>query len=141
MVVREFAVQVTDGSELVLTASGTPAGSALPAAVDGDTSTAYAAAGGPVAGDALTVTASVPTKVDRVTVLQRTDAAAKCRLEIRTPAGWESLGALRGAYTAVQVDGREIEAVRVVWSAGTGAPQVAEVILRKAEVNPTRSGG
>ena len=132
LVVREFAVQVTDGSELVLTASGTPAGS-FPAAVDGDVSTAYAAAAGPVAGDALTVAASVPTTVDRVTVLQRDGAAGNGRVEIKTAAGWEAIGPLRGSYTALPVADREIEGVRVVWSVGPVAPQVAEVILHRAD--------
>jgi hyaluronoglucosaminidase len=135
LVVREFAVQVTDGSELVLTASGGPApaeGSSLSRAVDGDVSTAYAAAAAPAAGDALTVTASTPTKVNRVTVLQRAGAAGNGRLEVKTASGWEAIGPVRGAYTEVPVADREVEAVRVAWSAGAVAPQVAEVILRRA---------
>jgi hyaluronoglucosaminidase len=115
---------------LVLTASGTPAGSFV-AAVDGDPSTAYAAAAAPTAGDALTVTASAPAKVDRVTVLQRDGATGNGRLEIKTAAGWQPVGPLTGSYTAAPVADQQIEAVRVVWSPGTVAPQVAEVILHR----------
>lgn len=132
LVVREFAVQVTDGSELVLTATGTPAGS-FAAAVDGNPSTAYAAAAAPTVGDALTVTASKPTKVDRITVLQRDGAAGNGRVEIKTAPGWEAAGALKGSYTAIALPDREIEGLRLVWSPGTVAPQVAEVILHRSD--------
>jgi hyaluronoglucosaminidase len=135
LVVREFAVQVTDGSELVLTATGGPApaeGSALSRSVDGDVSTAYQAGAVPANGDALTVTASAPTVVDRVTVLQRDGAVAAGRLDIHTADGWREVGAVRSAYTALRVSGT-VDAVRVRWTAGTSAPQVAEVILHRAE--------
>jgi hyaluronoglucosaminidase len=134
LVVREFSVQVTDGSELVLTASGGPApadGSALSRAVDGDVGTAYAAAAGPGEGDALTVTASAPAVVDRVTVLQRVGSVAGGRVDVHTAAGWREIGAVRSAYTALRVTGT-VDAVRVRWTAGSTAPQVAEVILRRS---------
>ncbi|MEV6286300.1 beta-N-acetylglucosaminidase domain-containing protein [Kribbella sp. NPDC051770] len=133
LVVREFSVQVTDGSELVLTAGGTPApadGSSLARAVDGDVSTAYAAAAVPGEGDALTVTASAPAVVDRVTVLQRAGVVAAGRVDVHTAAGWREIGVVRSAYTALRVSG-SVDAVRVRWTAGATAPQVAEVILRK----------
>jgi hyaluronoglucosaminidase len=133
LVVREFSVQVTDGSELVLTASGGPApaeGSSLARSVDGDVSTAYAAVAAPVAGDALTVTASAPAAVDRVTVLQRTGAVAAGRVDVHTAAGWKEIGTVRSAYTALRFAGT-VDAVRVRWSAGSTAPQVSEVILHR----------
>ncbi|GAB3822072.1 beta-N-acetylglucosaminidase domain-containing protein [Kribbella italica] len=134
LVVRELSVQVTDGSELVLTASGGPApaeGSALARAVDGDVGTAYVAGAGPGEGDALTVTASAAAVVDRVTVLQRAGAVAAGRVDVHTAAGWREIGVVRSAYTALRVSGT-VDAVRVRWTAGATAPQVAEVILRKA---------
>ncbi|MGC4941489.1 beta-N-acetylglucosaminidase domain-containing protein [Kribbella sp. DT2] len=134
LVVREFSVQVTDGSEVVLTASGGPApaeGSALARAVDGDVGTAYVAGAAPGEGDVLTVTASSPAVVDRVTVLQRADAAAAGRVEVHTAAGWREVGVVRSAYAALRVSGT-VDAVRVRWTARATAPQVAEVILHRA---------
>lgn len=134
LVVRELSVQVTDGSELVLTASGGPApaeGSALARAVDGDVGTAYAAGAGPGEGDALTVTASAPAAADRVTVLQKAGAVATGRVEVHTAAGWREIGGVRSAYTALRVSGT-VDAVRVRWNAGSTAPQVAEVILHRS---------
>jgi hyaluronoglucosaminidase len=134
LVVREFAVEVTDGSELVLTATGTPApaaGSSLGAAVDGDVRTAYVAQRAPAAGDALTVTLSSPTAVDRITVLQSADASG--RIEIRTSDGWKDVGQVKSAYSAATIPVTTIEQVRISWSPGAVAPKVHEVVLHRAE--------
>ncbi|WP_433157721.1 beta-N-acetylglucosaminidase domain-containing protein [Kribbella sp. CA-247076] len=131
LVVREFTVEVTDGSELVLTATGTPApaeGSALADAVDHDVSTAYRAATAPGEGDALVVTLSSPRTLDRITVLQA--AAAAGRLEVKTAAGWQQAGKVHAAYTEVAVPKTEVEAIRISWAAGAVPPQVHEVIPR-----------
>lgn len=134
LVVREFSVQVTDGSELVLTATGTPApaaGSSLDRAVDRDVSTTYSAATPPVAGDALTVTPSSAVTVDRITVLQPEEAVAAGRVEIRTSDGWQDAGPVGTAYSAVTIPATTVDAVRVSWAAGAVPPQVAEVILHR----------
>ncbi|TCO28171.1 hyaluronoglucosaminidase [Kribbella steppae] len=136
LVVREFSVQVTDGSELVLTATGTPApaeGSSLADAVDGDVRTAYVAATTPTTDDALTVALSSATAVDRITVLQSGDATAVGRLEVRTSAGWQEAGRVGAAYSAVTLPVTTIEAVRISWASGAVPPQVHEVILHRPE--------
>lgn len=133
LVVREFQVQVTDGSETRLTASGTPlptAGSAFARAVDGKLSTSYDAGTAPVAGDALTVTLSAPRTVQGVTVLQK--AATTGRIQIRVDGTWRDAGAVSSAYTAVTFAPATVDAVRLTWNPSTTAPSVAEVIPRFA---------
>ena len=133
LVVREFQVQVTDGSETTLTATGTPApatGSSLTRAVDGIVSTSYDAATAPVAGDALTVTLSSARPLTGVTVLQRDGATGTGRVEIRSGGTWRDIGPLAASYTAINVAATVADAVRVVWSAGGAPPKVAEVVPR-----------
>ncbi|GAB2645611.1 beta-N-acetylglucosaminidase domain-containing protein [Kribbella swartbergensis] len=133
LVVREFAIEVTDGSELVLTATGTPApaaGSSLGDAVDGDVRTAYVAERAPAAGDALTVTLSAPTAVDRITVLQSADASG--RLEVRTSEGWKEVGQVKAAYSAATIPVTTIDQIRITWSPGAVPPKVHEVVLHRA---------
>jgi hyaluronoglucosaminidase len=129
LVVREFSVQVTDGSELVLSATGTPApaeGSELSDAVDGDVTTAYRAATSPTEGDALVVTLSSPRSLDRVTVLQ--SEVAPGLLEVKTAAGWQAIGKVQAAYSAITIPATTVEAIRVSWEAGAVPPRVHEVI-------------
>jgi hyaluronoglucosaminidase len=133
LVVREFQVQVTDGSEVTLTATGTPApapGSSLSRAVDRDVTTSYDAGAAPAAGDALTVTLSAARPVTGVTVLQRDGSAATGRLQLRTGDTWKDLGPVSSPYTSVSLPAATTDAIRVVWDAGTTAPKVAEVVPR-----------
>ncbi|MFI7065482.1 beta-N-acetylglucosaminidase domain-containing protein [Kribbella sp. NPDC050124] len=135
LVVREFAVQVTDGSELVLTATGTPApaeGSSLSDAVDGNVGTAYVAGSAPTASDALTVELSSPTSADRITVLQAEGSAAAGRVEVRTSAGWQDVGPVKQPYSPVQLPATTIEGIRIAWAAGAVQPRVHEVIVHRA---------
>ncbi len=133
LVVREFQVQVTDGSETTLTATGTPApatGSSLARAVDGNLSSSYDAATAPVAGDALTVTLSGPRTLTGVTVLQRDGAAGTGQVEIRSGGTWRAAGSVSASYGAVNFAATTADAIRVLWSAGGTPPKVAEVIPR-----------
>jgi hyaluronoglucosaminidase len=135
LVVREFAIQVTDGSELVLTATGTPAAaddSALSDAVDCNVTTAYTAATVPTEGDTLVVTLSTPRPLDQLTVLQADKSTASGRLELKTAAGWQQAGQIQGPYTAVTFPATTVEAIRVSWAAGAVPPRVHEVILRRS---------
>ncbi|MFI6676931.1 beta-N-acetylglucosaminidase domain-containing protein [Kribbella sp. NPDC050470] len=135
LVVREFSVQVTDGSELVLTATGTPApaeGSSLSDAVDLQVSTAYVAGVAPTASDALTVELSSATSVDRITVLQAEGAAASGRIQVRTSDGWQDIGPVKAAYSAANLPATTIEVVRIAWAAGAVPPRVHEVIVHRA---------
>ncbi|MEI8412025.1 MULTISPECIES: beta-N-acetylglucosaminidase domain-containing protein [unclassified Kribbella] len=134
LVVREFSIQVTDGSESVLTATGTPApadGSALSNAVDRNVTTSYTAVTAPIEGDALVITLSTPRPVDRLTVLQADGSAALGRLEVKTAAGWKPAGQIQAAYTAVAIPSATVEAVRISWAAGAVPPRVHEVILHR----------
>ena len=133
LVVREFQVQVTDGSEVTLTATGTPApapGSSLSRAVDRDVTTSYDAGAVPAEGDALTVTLSAAGPVTGVTVLQRDDAAGTGRLQLRDGDTWKDVGPVSSPYTSVSLPAATTDAIRVLWDAGTTAPKVAEVVPR-----------
>ena len=134
LVVREFSVQVTDGSETVLTATGTPVpaeSSSLARAVDRDVTTSYDAATGPVDGDALVVTLSAPRTIDRVTVLQPDGTAATGSVEVQTATGWKAVGQVKAAYSAIKVAATTVEAIRISWAPGAVRPKIHEVIAHQ----------
>jgi hyaluronoglucosaminidase len=131
LVVREFSVQVTDGSERTLTATGTPPpapGSSFPKAADGDVATSYDAATAPAAGDTLSITLSRPRQLTGVTVLQRSGATGTGRIQLRADGSWRDIGAVSAAYSAVQLPTTTTDAIRIVWTADGTAPRVAEVV-------------
>ncbi|MFE7400360.1 beta-N-acetylglucosaminidase domain-containing protein [Streptomyces sp. NPDC057557] len=128
LVVREFNVVTQDGA----VTGGPPAanGSSLRAASDGDPGTVYRAARAPEAGEALEMGLVAARPVRSVTVLQPTGSAGRADIQLRgTDGTWQTVGALVGPYTEVSTAGREADAVRLVWSAGSAAPQIAEVVV------------
>lgn len=130
VVVRAFQVATTDG-----TVTGNPpaaTGSSLRAAADGDPGTVYKGARAAVKGDALEVDLGAARPVGSVTVLRPSGAEGTADVQLRTADGtWHTVGALHGAYTAIDTAGRTADAVRLAWRAGPAAPQVAEVVVGK----------
>ena len=124
----------------VASVTGTPAaakGSSLTAAADGNAATAYRAATAPAPGDALTVILATARPVGDVVVLQDPAAPASGMLQGRNSSGqWVTLGPIRAGYADVAASGRTVDALRVVWSAGSPAPTVYEVIPRYADALP-----
>ncbi|MFH8476052.1 beta-N-acetylglucosaminidase domain-containing protein [Streptomyces sp. NPDC018000] len=128
LVVREFGVATEDGA----VTGGPPAatGSSLRAASDADPGTVYRAARAPEAGEALEVGLVAARAVRSVTVLQPAGVAGRADIQLRgTDGTWQTVGALVGPYTEVPTAGRTADAVRLVWSAGSAAPQIAEVVV------------
>ncbi|OIJ84601.1 beta-N-acetylglucosaminidase domain-containing protein [Streptomyces colonosanans] len=128
VVVREFDVATKDGA----VTGGPPAaaGSSLRAASDGDPGTIYRAARAPEAGEALEVAIGQAGPVRSVTVLRPTGAAGRGDIQLRgTDGKWLTIGALDGAYTKVSAGDRSADAVRLVWGAGSAAPQIADVVV------------
>ncbi|MFJ1615292.1 beta-N-acetylglucosaminidase domain-containing protein [Streptomyces sp. NPDC088249] len=127
LVVREFGVATEDGA----VTGGPPAatGSTLRAASDGDPGTVYRAARAPEAGESLEVGLAAGRPVRSVTVLQPAGAAGRADIQLRGADGeWRTIGALDGPYTVVSGGDSTADAVRLVWSAGSAAPQIAEVV-------------
>ncbi|OKJ72942.1 beta-N-acetylglucosaminidase domain-containing protein [Streptomyces sp. CB02460] len=128
VVVREFQVTTTDGA-----VTGDPpaaTGSSLRAAADGDPGTVYRGARAAGKGEALEVDLVSARPVGSVTVLRPSGSEGAADVQLRTADGtWHTVGALHGAYTAVDTAGRTADAVRLAWKAGSVAPQVAEVVV------------
>ncbi|WP_406499749.1 beta-N-acetylglucosaminidase domain-containing protein [Streptomyces sp. NBC_00846] len=128
LVVREFSVPAEEGA----VTGGPPAaaGSLLRAAFDGDPGTVYRAARAPEAGEALEVGLAAARPVRSVTVLQPAGSAGRADIQLRgTDGTWQTVGALAGPYAEVPAAGRIADAVRLVWRAGSAAPQIAEVVV------------
>lgn len=136
VVVDEFTV--TTGSTVTVT--GTPAaasGSTLQAAADGDVTTAYVAATGPVPGDRLQVAFAKTRPLDAVAVLQDPAAPAAGDVQVQDSTGdWHSVGALTGGYTQLRTSGATAAAVRIVWAGGTVTPKVYEIVPWYADTPP-----
>ncbi|WP_433330719.1 beta-N-acetylglucosaminidase domain-containing protein [Spirillospora sp. CA-294931] len=129
VVVREFSVQTRDGATFTVTGTPAPAqGSALRSAADGDADSVYAAGSAPRPGDALVVTAAASRPVREVTVLQH-EPAARAEVQVRTDGVWRTVGTLRAAHARFPV-GESVDAVRLLWTSGSPAPAIAEVIVR-----------
>ncbi|MER6106140.1 beta-N-acetylglucosaminidase domain-containing protein [Streptomyces sp. NPDC001832] len=128
LVVREFSIATEEG-----TVTGGPAaatGSSLRAASDGVLGTVYRAARAPEAGESLEVGLVAARPLRSVTVLQPAGSVDRADIQLRgTDGTWQTVGALDGAYTEVPTAGRTAEAVRLVWHAGSAAPQIAEVVV------------
>ncbi|MFJ7628597.1 beta-N-acetylglucosaminidase domain-containing protein [Streptomyces sp. NPDC097595] len=128
VVVREFQVTTTDGA-----VTGNPpaaTGSSLRAAADGDPGTVYRGARAAAKGESLEVDLVAARPVGSVTVLRPSGSEAAADVQLRTADGsWHTVGALHGAYTAIDTAGRTADAVRLAWKAGSAAPQVAEVVV------------
>ncbi|MFE6766845.1 beta-N-acetylglucosaminidase domain-containing protein [Streptomyces sp. NPDC057689] len=130
VVVREFRVATTDGE-----VTGNPpaaTGSSLRAAADGDPETVYRGARAAAKGESLQVDLVAARAVGSVTVLRPSGSEGTADVQLRTEDGaWHTVGALHGAYTAIDTAGRTADAVRLAWRAGSAAPQVAEVVVGK----------
>lgn len=125
VVVREFTVTGPESRQLSVT--GTPAaatGSSLSAAADGSPDSAYRAASAPVAGDALVVALPAAEPLQKVAVVGTGSAA----VQIGNGSSWTTIRSLARGYTELSAHGRTADRIRLLWTAGSAAPQIAEVI-------------
>lgn len=125
VVVREFTVTGPDSQ--TLTVSGTPGaatGSSLAAAADGSPDSVYRAASAPAAGDALVVALPTAKALQKVAVLGTGSAA----VQIGSGNNWTTIGSLAKGYTELPAHGQTVDRIRLLWAAGSAAPQIAEVI-------------
>ncbi|GAA5196413.1 hypothetical protein GCM10023322_65300 [Rugosimonospora acidiphila] len=128
VVVREFTVTEPAGD--AFTVSGTPAGTGLAAAADGNVDTAYTAGSSPQPGDALVVTLPQPRPLDLVEVV----GTGAGQVQARVGGAWRSLGTLAaGGYTELAGRGATADAIRLAWKPGSAAPSIAEVVPRYAD--------
>ncbi len=133
VVVREFTVVGPDSD--ALTVAGAPAaaaGSSLAAAADGNADSAYTAGGSPQAGDALVVTLPKARPLDRV-VIAGTGAG---QVQVGDGTSWQTVGSLSSGYTELSAGGATVSEIRLVWTAGSPAPVIAEVIPWYADAPP-----
>ncbi|MFD7923376.1 beta-N-acetylglucosaminidase domain-containing protein [Streptomyces sp. NPDC059740] len=127
--VREF--QVADpGAAKVTGGPGASAGGSLAEAADGDPATRWTAARAAQPGEYLQVTPGAGARPHTVTVLRPSGAkGASATVEVSQGGRWHAVGRLTGDYTRIRPAGGALGAVRLVWSAGGPAPQIAEVVL------------
>ncbi|WP_235783665.1 beta-N-acetylglucosaminidase domain-containing protein [Amycolatopsis orientalis] len=126
LVVREFTVSTPDSPRYTVT--GTPAGPNLAAAADNNADSVYAAASPPAPGDALVVTAATPKPLRKVVVLAA-ETGAGADVQIADAAGgWHTIGRMDGGYTELPAQDAVTDRVRLLWSPGSVAPRIAEVI-------------
>lgn len=128
IVVREFKVSTVD--TLRYTVTGTPAAANLAAAADNNADSVYTAGSAPVPGDALVVAAATIKALDKVVVLaEEPGAGADVQIaDVAAPGGWRTIGRLEGPYTELPAGGTTTGRVRLLWTPGTLAPKLAEVI-------------
>ncbi|MEV0151281.1 MULTISPECIES: beta-N-acetylglucosaminidase domain-containing protein [unclassified Nonomuraea] len=124
LVVREFTVQVSEDSLTTITVTGTPAGTGLDLAADGDLGTAYTAATAPARGDALDATLSRPRLLDRLLVV----GTGSAHVQVRAGGQWRAIGRLSGPYTELDPQDAQIDAVRLAWAPGGEPPRIAEIV-------------
>ncbi|MFC4079990.1 beta-N-acetylglucosaminidase domain-containing protein [Amycolatopsis samaneae] len=127
VVVREFAVSVPGTPKY--TVSGTPAGTKLEAAADNNADSVYTAGSAPVAGDALVVSAESAKPLVKVVVLAEQGAGADVQIaDAAAPGGWRTIGRLDGRYAELPAHGAVTGQVRLLWTPGSAAPKIAEVV-------------
>lgn len=123
--VHEFSVTGPQNEQLSVT--GTPAAasdSTLAAAADGNPDTAYTASASPTSGDALTVTLPQARPLAAVVVA----GTGQGQVQVRADGDWTTIGSLSAGYTQVSADGVVADAIRLVWTAGSPAPVIEEVV-------------
>ncbi|MFD9945218.1 beta-N-acetylglucosaminidase domain-containing protein [Nonomuraea sp. NPDC059023] len=130
LVVREFQVSTPDDDRTRITVTGTPAGTGLAAAADGNLATAWTASAAPAAGDALEAALSRPRVLDRVAVV----GTGQASVQVRAGGQWRTIGRLAGPYTEIDLADTTADAVRLAWTPGGAAPSVAEIVPRYADV-------
>ncbi|MER7444506.1 beta-N-acetylglucosaminidase domain-containing protein [Micromonospora avicenniae] len=117
--------------------TGLPAaaeGSALGNLTDRRDDTAYAAAGKPQDGDAITVPITKPHRLSAVTVVQDATAPADGMLQALVDGAWVDLGPLADGFTRVPAADLAASAVRIRWAAGSAAPRIYEIVPRYSDV-------
>jgi hyaluronoglucosaminidase len=130
--------------------NGAPApasGSSLKAAADQNLGTAYTASSRPQAGDVLNLALQAPRPIARLTVLQSTSSPSSGTVQVQGQDGsWTSIGSLSGGYTDLPGNDLVATNVRIVWTPGTAAPSVSEVIAKYSDTlseqlsaSPTRA--
>ncbi|WP_084614186.1 beta-N-acetylglucosaminidase domain-containing protein [Nakamurella lactea] len=141
VVVREFQVVGPDTS--VGTVSGTPSaatGSSLHAAADGDPDTAYSAASAPADGDALLLTLSNARPLDAVVVA----GTGQADVQVQLDGQWHTIGALAASgyteLTARSAGSDSATAIRLLWTPGSAAPKIAEIVPWYADVAAAEIG-
>jgi len=122
VVVREFTV--AGPSSAGLTVSGTPAGSSLASAADGNVDTSYRAAAAPASGDALVVTLPAARPLGRVGIA----GTGSAQVQIGDGTSWHAIGSLTSGYTELPASGVTANEIRLVWKAGSAPPVIAEVV-------------
>lgn len=129
LLVREFAVEELDAVRTLVSGTPEPAEySALAYAADDDLLSGCVAGRPPESDDALLVELSEPRPVDGARVLQGHDSAGTAEVEIRVDGEWRDIGALSGAYTALDFDVVTIDAIRLRWQAGDVVPKICEIV-------------
>ncbi|MDJ0462465.1 beta-N-acetylglucosaminidase domain-containing protein [Streptomyces sp. H27-C3] len=129
LVVREFSVQTRDSA----VSGGPPAATAssLRAAADGDVESVYRAERTPQSGEALQVDLGGARTAKSVVVLQPEGAVVRAAVQVRAADGsWRTVGQLARGYQEFRIGTAAFSAVRLLWRAGTGAPRIAEVVVR-----------
>lgn len=127
VVVDEFTVRTPP----LLDVTGAPApaaGSSFAAAADADLDTVYRAANAPQPGDALTGTLPAPTDLDSVIIAQSGSPSANADVQVDTDGIWRTVGELTGGYTKVNLSGRSVSAIRLLWTPGSAAPAINDII-------------
>ncbi|NUR88611.1 MAG: hypothetical protein HOY71_31360, partial [Nonomuraea sp.] len=130
LVVREFQVATLDGDDTRVTVTGTPAGTGLAAAADGNLSTAWTASAAPAAGDALQAELSRARLIDKVAIV----GSGSGEVQLRAGGQWQAIGRLAGPYTELDPADVTADAVRIAWTAGGTPPRIAEIVPRYADV-------
>lgn len=125
VVVREFDVTTPDNAPLTVTGTPAPAtGSSLAAAADGSADTAYLAANPPAAGDALQVALPTARPVRRVLVV----GTGSATVSVHDANGWHAIGTLRPGYTDLPAGNATIDTIRLQWTTGSAAPDIADIV-------------
>jgi hyaluronoglucosaminidase len=124
--VREFVVSAPSGEFETNLASVPGEGAAR--AFDGDVATTYTAAVAPVEGSFLARNLDEPATADSVAVV----GSGTGEIQVSRDGEWVTVGELTSGATfhEAAVDGGATDGVRVVFTAGSEAPRIAEVVLR-----------
>ncbi|HEY4017807.1 MAG TPA: beta-N-acetylglucosaminidase domain-containing protein [Pseudonocardiaceae bacterium] len=139
VVAREFTVTGPNSAPPTVTGAPAPAtGSSLAAAADGSADTSYVAANAPVAGDALQLALAKPRPVQRILVVGTGSATVSVHtVSNQEGKGWYDIGTLRPGYTELPANDAIIDTIRLQWTAGSAAPNIAEVVPWYADTPTT----
>ncbi|ASQ99751.1 hypothetical protein CGL27_48225 [Streptomyces sp. 11-1-2] len=65
-------------------------------------------------------------------VLQPGAGRARAVVQVQDGGGWRTIGSLKGPYTHLSAHDVTAHAVRLLWTAGSRAPVISEVVPRYA---------